>query len=633
MNLCGLCGVYKIVVEAVIDGRLPALFQGARNETERDQILDELVVGSIGLTTANTEESMDLLVKGAYVRVSLFIAPEEQSVFRVSSNGDEEVGFPKETQYGPSTDSIRSFARARQWLRQCLDHHDCGKNRDLFYPRRLLDLRDDQVRLIETTKTNDFQGPYVCLSHRWGDAKFSRLISTTETIHSRMEGIKWEEIPKTFQDAITICRRLSVDYLWIDTLCILQGFPEMSDKQKRITGADFAAENSAMARIYRNSYFTIYASVSTSMASGIFSSRRYESHQIKVSDVSGNESILRIRETTSHFTPPTDLETRGWTFQEYLLPCRVIEFGPFDISWKCNQTYVCECRHNTGAAHWREELARRALPPQNAAEAEEWWAGILRQYTMRHLAKDEDKLPALSGLAQLYRQLTRDTYLAAARAPSWSWASLDIVNDAQCRFWWPRVSLSTNPLMYGDGATPRPVCTVYEASCQPMTDGPFGEVIGGFVDLGVMLISARIGIKPQGNNSFSTAGHVAWTLDYVEDGTDVQVCLADCSLDDDGLQVEDEVFCAPIVETLSESESDRGCLVLKRMSEGSEFRRVGFAVLRKQNPSWDRANGPLRMDRGWGYNEPDLTTPEYAEKVQSYALSYNSNVLCRIRII
>ncbi|KXH53515.1 hypothetical protein CSIM01_12758 [Colletotrichum simmondsii] len=666
MNFCGLCNVYKNVVEAVIDGRLPALFQGARNETERDQILDELVVGSIGLTTANTEESMDILIRGVYVRVSLFIDPEEQSVFRVSSNGDEEVSFPRESQFGPSTDSDRSFARARQWLRQCVDHHDCGKARGSFYPRRLLDLRDDQVRLVETAKASNFQGPYVCLSHRWGDAKFSRLTSTTENIHMHMGGIEWGDIPKTFQDAIVICRRLSVEYLWIDTLCILQDFPEMSDEQKRITGADFAAENSAMARIYQNSYFTIYASVSTNMASGIFSSRHYGTHQIKIGDANGKESIMRIRERTSHFTPPTDLETRGWTFQEYLLPCRVLKFGPFDISWKCNQAYICECQHNTGAAHWREELARHALPPQNSAEAEEWWAGILRQYTMRHLAKDEDKLPALSGLAQLYHQLTRDAYLAGlwqaslphcllwfnttkagtypmklgigqrpliTRAPSWSWASLDVVNDAQCRFWWPRVSLSTNPIMYGDGASPRPVCTIYEALCQPITDDPFGEVMGGFVDLGVILISARVGTKPQGDDSFSTAGDVAWTLDYVEDGTDVHVCLADCSLDDDGLQIGDEVFCAPIVETLSESESDRGCLVLKRMLEGSEFRRIGFAILRKQNPSWDRANGPLRMHRGWGYKEPDLTTPEYAGKVQNYALPYNSNVLCRIRIV
>ncbi|KXH41609.1 hypothetical protein CSAL01_07862 [Colletotrichum salicis] len=582
-NLCDLCGVYKHVVEAVVDGHLPSLFQGARNATERDQVLNEVVVGSIGIITANTEESMNLFMKGSRIRVSLLVDPEEQSDFRVWINGYEKIGFLKETRFGPSTDSDRSFSRAQQWLRQCLENHDCGESRGSFQPCRLLNLHGNRVRLIETTEASDFQGPYVCLSHRWGDANTSRLISTTDNIHNHMKGIEWSNIPKTFQDAIVICRRLGVDYLWIDTLCILQEFPGMSDEKKRVASTDFAAENSVMARISQSSYFTIYGSVSTSMASSIFSPKLYGSHQIK-----------------------------------------------------------------------------------NLANAEEWWAGILRQYTMRRLAKEEDKLPALSGLAQLYHQLTRDTYLAGlwkasfphclcwyntaqagtytmklgigrrSRTPrvhSWSWASLDIVNDAQCRFWWPRESLSTNPIIYEDGATSRPVCTVQEAICQLKTDDLFGEVVGGSIDLGVLPVSAKIGTKSQGDESFSTVGDVAWTLDYVEDGTDVHICLADCSLDDDDLQMGDEVYCAPIMEAISESGSDRGRLVLKCVLGGSEFRRRGFCVLRKKNPSWDRANSPLPMVRPLGHIYPDLTTPEYAEKVQSYALLYNPSAERRIRII
>ncbi|KAK1675106.1 hypothetical protein BDP55DRAFT_715727, partial [Colletotrichum godetiae] len=525
----------------------------------------------MGLVTANTEESMDMFIKGSRIQVSLFVDPEEQSDFRVWVNGHEKIGFPKETRFGPSTDSDRSFANAQQWLRQCLDHHDWGKSRDSFHPRRLLDLHGNRVRLIETAEASDFQCPYVCLSHRWGDASMARLISTTNNIHNHMEEIEWSNIPKTFQDAIVICRRLDVDYLWIDTLCILQDFPGMSNEEKPVTSIDFAAENSAMARIYQSSSFTMGAS-----------QQRYGSHRIKVRDFNGNKSILRIRGTTSHFTSPTDLEDIPGVSS----PSRVLEFGPFDISWKCNEGYLCECQHNTGAVHWREELALRLMPPQNPADAEEWWAGILRQYTMRRLSKEEDKLPALSGLAQLYHQLKRDTYLAGlwkaslphclcwyntaqagtypmklgigrrsqtTRAPSWSWASLDIVNDAQCRFWWPREALSTNPIMYEDGATYRPVCTVHEAICQLKTDDAFGEVERGSIDLSVLLISAKIGTKSQGDESFSTVGDVAWTLDYVEDGTDVHICLADCSLDDDDLQMGDEVFCAPIVEAISES--------------------------------------------------------------------------------
>jgi hypothetical protein len=60
---------------------------------------------------------------------------------------------------------------------------------------------------------------YVTLSHRWGG--ISSITTTTNTISQRMRAIPYKELPKTFQDAVTITRSLGVKYLWIDSLCIL----------------------------------------------------------------------------------------------------------------------------------------------------------------------------------------------------------------------------------------------------------------------------------------------------------------------------------------------------------------------------------------------------------------------------
>lgn len=57
------------------------------------------------------------------------------------------------------------------------------------------------------------------------------------------QGIMWDELPRTFQDAVIICRHMSVKYLWIDSLYILQEYDGMSDEEAKETKADFAQEN------------------------------------------------------------------------------------------------------------------------------------------------------------------------------------------------------------------------------------------------------------------------------------------------------------------------------------------------------------------------------------------------------
>ena len=268
-----------------------------------------------------------------WVTVSLF-RDSEQSSFKVRG-----MGFPELVQFGSRTNSDRGFARAGRWLQNCLENHNCGKVVSSRYPKRLLDLRQDKIRLFQAVKSNGRSAPYVCLSHRWGDVQHRRLISTVSTIEDHMKGIAWDDLPKTFQDAVIICRRMGIDYLWIDSLCILQECVSMSEDIKKAK-EDFAQENSAMASIYRNSHFTIYASISTSIGSGIFSEE--STHQIKVIDDDGNEAVFLIKEETSH-RMPRELDTRGWTDQEYLLSPRVLDFGHFDITWRCKESQACEC--------------------------------------------------------------------------------------------------------------------------------------------------------------------------------------------------------------------------------------------------------------------------------------------------
>lgn len=88
-----------------------------------------------------------------------------------------------------------------------------------------------------------------------------KLQSSTEAM--LREGCAVEILPKTFQDAISVCRYLRVRYLWIDSLCIFQ---EGKD--------DWLGESALMDKVYSNSLCTLAATASTDGDGGLFRSRQ-----------------------------------------------------------------------------------------------------------------------------------------------------------------------------------------------------------------------------------------------------------------------------------------------------------------------------------------------------------------------
>lgn len=202
--------------------------------------------------------------------------------------------FRQGSRIGQRTNSEESFFKVREWLHECLTSHNCLQTspRSIQLPKRLLDVRgspEDPVRLVETQGD---EYPYACLSHRWGSPEQKQLISTTRTIRDHMTEIKWNDLPATFQDAVTICRHMAVSYCWIDSLCILQNENGLMDDEVEATRLDFAQQNSEMARIYYSSHFTISADISTHMNSGIFSKSSIHDHRIEVIDDIGASAAI-----------------------------------------------------------------------------------------------------------------------------------------------------------------------------------------------------------------------------------------------------------------------------------------------------------------------------------------------------
>ncbi|KAF2743995.1 hypothetical protein M011DRAFT_409399, partial [Sporormia fimetaria CBS 119925] len=129
----------------------------------------------------------------------------------------------------------------------CLENHrECHEpsKGSLERPRRLLFVGSSDLLVKVVT----IQSPvtYVTVSHCWGKAKTLELC--TSNYERLQSGITVRELPQLYRDCVLVTRRLGFDYLWIDSLCILQDSTE-----------DWEHEARDMGDIYRGSIVRIAA--------------------------------------------------------------------------------------------------------------------------------------------------------------------------------------------------------------------------------------------------------------------------------------------------------------------------------------------------------------------------------------
>ena len=110
-------------------------------------------------------------------------------------------------------------------------------------PSRLLDTQGQAIRL-STEFHHETQ--YATLSHCWGRTLV--IQTTTRLLDQYKQNIPFENLSKTFQDALIVCRRLGIRFLWIDFLCIVQDDP-----------LDWEHEAAKMADVYAGPYLNISA--------------------------------------------------------------------------------------------------------------------------------------------------------------------------------------------------------------------------------------------------------------------------------------------------------------------------------------------------------------------------------------
>ncbi|KAE9373876.1 HET-domain-containing protein, partial [Stipitochalara longipes BDJ] len=344
----------------------------------------------------------------------------------------------------------------RQWLNDCRSHHEHCRDtishqpiaEDELHklPTRVIDVglanRDGDPHLLETNGAPD--GQWVSLSHCWGKKENHPLKTTRQNLAQHLKTIPMSSLPKTFQDAVVATRVLGIQFLWIDSLCIVQDDED-----------DWRRESQTMGMVYERAVITLAASAAPDSTHGLFVERPYAkikfpsiqlpflvgkpgtAHQ----EILGNYSIgldWRQEPFMTHMDPMlTPLAQRGWCTQELILSRRIVHFLKEGMVWACKRTAEDE----TG-----QQIIGRGLTEGDWATE---WDRIIFEHSFREFTFEKDRLVSLDGLAREVAKASNNSHKSGTYffgtwliyipesilwasyrmgkkstfCPSWSWAS------------------------------------------------------------------------------------------------------------------------------------------------------------------------------------------------------------------
>jgi serine/threonine protein kinase len=242
-----------------------------------------------------------------------------------------QVGFPEL----PEAGSDAFFSIIKLWLEDCDTEHTGCQGLSQSLPTRLLDVGTfdaPTLRLVETKLEHISSKQYIALSHPWGDTtKYTPFCTIPENLANHLYAIPENDLPATFRDAVRCTRRIGIRYLWVDSLCIIQGeFGDFNDESKK------------MEAVFSGAYCVLAASRASNQQDG-FLGRRPQREYITIQR--GNRKTFFVCKTIDNFSKDViegSLNKRGWVLQERALARRTIYFTKNQSYFECGQGVRCE---------------------------------------------------------------------------------------------------------------------------------------------------------------------------------------------------------------------------------------------------------------------------------------------------
>ena len=280
--------------------------------------------------------------------------------------------------------------------------------------------------------------------------------TTMQNVNAREASLSLRGQQKSITDAVFISKKMGLEYLWIDSLCIVQDDDE-----------DTARELPTMHAVYGSASLVISATRSPSSRKGFLELHwplnTNQSCGYRCPDGSVGTILLQRAADPS---PHEEIHTRCWTLQEHLLARRVLSFGSSGLRWRCRSglrfdgpwtkddvimNYV-ERDDTYAEPTWKQMLTKVSAPlnlSQSVLDGQtfmiSWqdsllteWAGLKWEwcqekplefsaisealqewrhmlssnFTKREITSPADRLPAISAIAAKFNQIIPGRYLA-----------------------------------------------------------------------------------------------------------------------------------------------------------------------------------------------------------------------------
>lgn len=450
---------------------------------------------------------------------------------------------------------------------------------------------------------------YATLSHCWGKPDFLQLRSHNE--HLFRNSIPYHELPKTFKDALEFVRSLGLEYVWIDSLCIIQD-----------SELDWLKEAARMSSVYKGSYINIAASGSKDAHGGlpVNSNGWLCGFRAEVSPSCSNANTKNLLQFEMPFFDhlamwQSHLSTRAWAFQEKILSPRSIHFCKSGIFWECPRGRFNDSLMEGLLQQADPQFKRGLLQQYRETESlYDWWDAALWWYSRASITRPRDRLPAISGIVRELHGRFDVRYLAGIwydhtieeqlcwklqeheplrprpkyRAPSWSWASVD-----------------SSAGLIGRRPDRKIYSHVLDAQTLPSYgQDSFGEVNGGWIKIACssMLIGQFSGYETIVVSS--------------SDGNFELQCSLDCS-DDCEIGENTRCWILPLLDTDSTTSdfsgyNPRGLLLLHTERSPGEFRRIGSVMAW----DWDETEH-IRFDQILGSEGREIALSHCAEVIEN----------------
>lgn len=205
-----------------------------------------------------------------------------------------------------------------------------------------------------------------------------------------------------------------------------------------------------MPDIYAAAEVTIAASCAKSTSEGFMRAKAPPENLFRFSSHRHEDIFVLVQDQAfADFEP---LDTRAWALQETALSIRILNFRTGSVRYECGTSVVDFDTTNSQEHHSvppLRQLSRNLLgQTTQSLNNAETWLRLVEEYSRRQLTFPDDRLLAISGLADRFGSKLNSNYFAGLwesqlpygllwrctvpqtrptneRAPSWSWGSID----------------------------------------------------------------------------------------------------------------------------------------------------------------------------------------------------------------